>query len=274
MNDYKNKIDTLITSILNKETSLSYSALSNFKKSPKDFIEYKFQEKKQTESMAYGSMLHVLVLQPEEFENKYAIYDDANIIASIGGAKPRATKQYKEDKAVFEAQNQGKIIVSLEDYKEAEFVANSVKYNRASSNIIKRCSEFEKSYEWEYMNFSFKGIVDAIGENAMFDLKTCTDATPKTFQRDAIKMGYHLQAALYHKAVGYQFPYYIIACDKKGGVSVHKITMDLLEYANRELDYLMDNFNRCILEERWNESYEFWTERIDGSYELDKPNYL
>ncbi len=274
MSNYKERIDTLITSIINQQTSLSYSALSAFRKSPKDFIEYKFQEKKQTDAMAYGTMLHMLVLQPGEFENKYAVYDDADIIASIGGAKPTATTRYKEDKAIFEAENEGKIIVSLDDYKEASEVANNVKYNRASKSIIERCTEFEKYYEWDYMNFKFRGVLDAKGENVIFDLKSCADATPRIFQRDAIKMGYHLQAVLYHQAVKFEYPYYIIACDKKGGVSVHKVTLELLEYGKRELENLMSEFNRCILEDRWNESFEFWTPRFDGSYELDKLTYL
>lgn len=171
MNNYKEKLDNLLNKILTKEEYLSYSSLSQFKKSPKDFVEYKFGERKETDAMAYGTLLHTLVLQPETIDSKYAVYDDADICASIGGAKPRATKLYKEDKAIFEAQNQGKLIISLDDFNEADKVANNVKFNRSASSIIKQCTEFEKGYEWEFMNLKFKGFIDAKGDKCMFDLK-------------------------------------------------------------------------------------------------------
>lgn len=267
-------IQEIIARLLNHESHLSYSSLSNFKSSPKEFINYKLKEVKQTDAMVFGSMVHCLILEPADFDYRYFILDDKAVCSSIGGAKPRATNAYKEWKADVVAAARDKIITCVEDYEAALLMSLNVRSNRAASKILKLATVHEKPIEWEMKNFKFRGIIDGEGEDIIFDLKTCADASPKKFQRDIMSMDYYLQAALYLKGIGQMKRYFIIAMDQNGGVSTHQLSDSLLEYGINEVDTLLDKFNECILNDEFNTSYDFWAERFDGIFVADKPAYL
>ncbi|MBS1915703.1 MAG: PD-(D/E)XK nuclease-like domain-containing protein [Bacteroidetes bacterium] len=267
-------IEVIVSNLLKGESHLSYSSLSQFKDSPKSFIEYKLKRKEQTDAMIYGAMVHCLVLEPEDFPNRYLAIDDTDICNNIGGAKPRATKQYKEWWADQEAQAGDRIIIEPQQYIHAKIVADQVRFNRASGWVLNQCFEREKPVEWEFKNFKFKGYVDGCSERVVFDLKTCADAETKKFQREIISMNYYLQAAMYLYALGGIRDYYIIAVDKLGGTSVHKLHPHLIEHGMNEYDKLLDKFNECILEDKWNESYDFWSDRFHGDFIAEKPGWL
>jgi len=275
-----NLTEQIVENLMAHRSHLSYSSLSAFGESPKDFIDYKLRKKETTEAMAYGSMVHCLVLEPGDFLNRYMPLDDAAICDQIGGVKPRATKAYKEWYTDLESRLDGKIMVSPLEYNHAKIVAGNVRYNRASNAILNLCPSRERGIEWFYSNFLFKGFIDLDGESAIADLKTCTDASPRKFQRDIVSMDYHLQAAMYVKADmilnGHtrMKDFYWIAVDKKGGVSVHQADKHLLEAGLERYEFLLLRFNECILSDRWDESYDFFAEAWTGIYKAEKPNWM
>lgn len=259
---------------MSHEGHLSYSSLSAFKSSPKDFIDYKLGVREETDAMLYGSMLHCLVLEPDDFENRYHILDDRDICVQIGGAKPRATKAYKEWKEIAFSEAAGKIIVETGDYLAAKIAAENIRHNRASAKVLNLATVHEKPIEWEFKNFKFKGFIDGIGEKAVFDLKSMPDAKPDKVQREIMQRGLYLQAAMYLYAEGKPLDYYIIAVDRKGGISVHKLEMALIEHGMKEYDSLLDKFNHCILSDAFNQSHDFYSTRFDGIFMCEKPSYL
>lgn len=278
MNEYKDRIDDLLRRILSKDSHLSYSSLKAFAKSPKDFIAYKFEDRSSTKAMDFGTLVHCKLFEPEKFEDKYTyLPDDAPkkpTITQINAKKPSEdTIKQIAWWAEFEEKNKGKVIVSRADQREAELLANNIKYNYASKKILDRCTQFEIPLEFDHNNFRFKGYIDGQGENIRMDLKIVADASVRKFQRTAIDMGYHIQAALYSIGGG-DLPYYIVAADKSGCVSVHKITLDLLEYGKQQVNKILDDFNNCILTEGWDRSLDYYSLRADGSFEFDRPSFL
>lgn len=274
---YQEQLDELLIKIINKEEHLSFSSLKAFMKSPKDFVEYKFAERKSTKSMDFGTMVHCLILEPSEFENRYVIVpDDAPrkpSITQLTAKKPsddtiKAIAYWNE----FEVNNKNKTIISKDEKSDAEKIANNLKYNSSASKILNMCNEFEVGLDFEYNNFRFKGYVDANGEKVRADVKIYASAEPRKFQRDAFKDFLHIQASIYNTGLG-NVPYYLLVADKSGGVSVHKISLDLIEYGKKQLDETLEQFNRCILENKWSESYNFYSERYDGSYNFERPAY-
>lgn len=274
INSRQAQIDRIVNGLMTHEDHLSYSSLSAFKSSPKAFIDYKLGVKEETESMLYGAMLHCLVLEPDDFFNRYHCLDDRDICNQIGGAKPRATKQYKEWKEVAMQAAAGKTLVETDDYLAAKIAADNILYNRASRKVLDLSATREKPIEWEFKNFKFKGFIDGDGEKAIFDLKTCPDARPKKFHRTIVDNGYYLQAAMYLYATGIPKDYYIIAVDKKNGVSVHKLEMALIEHGMAEYEELLNKFNHCILKDSFDQSHDFYSERYDGIFMCEKPSYL
>lgn len=264
----------VISKLMSHEGHLSFSSLKAFKESPASFIEYKLAKREPSDAMLFGSMLHCLVLEPQDFENRYLCLEDGDICAQIGGAKPRATKAYKEWYQVTISEAGEREIVATNDYLSAKIIASNVLHNRASAKVLDKGWEHEKPIEWEFKNFMFKGFIDGKGDKVVFDLKTCSDASPTKFHREIISNSYYLQAAMYLYAVGENLTYYIIAVDRKGGVSVHKLEDRLIEHGMVEYNKLLDRFNECILKDDFDKSYDFWSDRFDGSFICEKPGYL
>lgn len=269
-----NNMEAVISALMSQQGHLSFSSLKAFAESPATFAEYKLAKREPTEAMVYGAMLHCLVLEPMEFDKRYLCLDDRDICTQIGGTKPRATNAYKEWKAVTIAEAGERQIVETNDYLAAKIVASNVLHNRASARVLDKCWEREKSIQWEFKNFLFRGFVDGKGEKAIMDLKSCADASPDKFQREIISNKYHLQAAMYLYEGGENIPYYIIAVDKKGGVSVHKLDDRLIEHGMKEYNDLLDKFNECILKDEFDRSYDFWSDRYDGAFLCEKPGWL
>lgn len=268
------EIERIVASLMSHEGHLSYSSLSAFKSSPRDFINYKLGIREETDAMLYGAMLHCLVLEPADFFNRYFILDDLSICNQIGGAKPRATNAYKEWKKVALQEAGEKIMVETADYEAAKIAANNILYNRASRKVLDLAPEREKPIHWEFKNFKFHGKIDGTGDVLIFDIKTMPNAAPKEAQREIIKRGYHIQAAMYLYAEGKVKDYYIIAADRKNGISVHKMERALIEQGMEDYDKLLDAFNECILKDAFDQSYDFWADRYDGIFMCEKPSYM
>lgn len=266
----------IISRIMSHEDHLSYSSMKAFMDSPKSFIQYKLGKKEQTDSMLYGAMLHCLILEPEKFEERYLALDDTEMKEKIGGAKPTATKQYKEWKAAVIANANGRTVISPSEMEHARIVALNVRNNRAAAPLIfSEGAENEVGVEWEFINFKFRGYIDRMKKGKFkLDIKSMPDAQQRSAQRTIINERYYVQAAMYNEATGTDDPFYIIAVDKKGGVSVHNLHKNLIAQGKEEYQNAVTAFNRCILKDKWDESYEFWAERWDGIFECEKPGWM
>ena len=104
-----------IDSIMQGKAALSFSSLKAFRQSPKHFYNYKF-DKETTKAMTEGKMFHLAILEPEKFKSEYWVLDDSAKVTEIGGGNPRATKIYKEWVAEQVTKNEGKEMISKQDY--------------------------------------------------------------------------------------------------------------------------------------------------------------
>lgn len=264
----------IVSQLLKGEMRLSYSALCAFKESPAKFVEYKMKQKVTTDAMLFGSMVHCLLLEPQDFDNRYFTFDDTEKIREIGGGNPRNTKVYKEWKAEKLAEAGDRLAVDPQDYQRALRIAGNVRNNRAAAKVLRLCPRHEVPVKWDYKNFSFHGFIDGDGDEATFDLKICADATPKKFQRTLVDMDYHMQGAMYQCGNGRVKRHYMIAADSDGGVSVHLLHDKLIEKGMEEYDRLVGRFNECILSEAWDQSFDFWSDRYDGIFVAEAPNWM
>jgi exodeoxyribonuclease VIII len=272
----KESINALINGILKQENHLSYSSISAFKKSPLDFIKYKYNKSEPTPAMEFGSMVHKLLLEQNSFFDKYILIPEnapkkpTNV--QINAKKPSDdTLNAIEFWDQFISISNNKIIINSSDYHDAEKVIETLYKNQSSFELINSATSFEKEHNFVYDNFLFKAFIDAECDVFRFDLKVVANAEPRKFQRDAIAFGYPIQSAVYEIASGKK-DFYNIAVDKTGGVSVHKMTRQTIDYGRRCFDEILENFNRCILEDAWLKSYEFYSNNL--YFDFDLPKYL
>ena len=237
---------------MKQDRPLSYSALKQFSKSPAHLDAYWNRDLTQSASMAKGSLIHTLVLEPDTYDEKYAIYE----------GKVRRGKEYD----AFCLENEGKIILNQNEFNEATTIRDAVWNNKIAKNIFLRTTEVESKFEMEYRDLKFKGIIDGIGNDFIFDLKTTQCSEPSKFSRDAFNYGYNLQAAIYLKAVQRKH-YYIISVESAApyNVTVFEMTSELINMGTQELETLITKFKA------WDGELEGYTDLIEP---LDVPQWM
>lgn len=206
---------------------LSYSALTNFAKSPNHLLKYWSKKFEPTAAMMLGSLIHKIILEPDTFDHDYAVFEGT-----------RRGKVWES----FKAEHSEKELVTLKEYDIANYVVNETKSNDIFMDLLMRTSETEKEIRWTCKGIEFKGFVDMIGDTFIADIKTTTDAGDK-FQRDLLYNDYKMQAAMYLEA----FPgkdFYIIAVEKSGAfnVQVYKFSQNLLKEGRFKYLNLVDKY--------------------------------
>lgn len=275
------RVQAVIEKIERREQTLSFSALNSFAESPQKFIEYKVDPKEQTDAMFLGSALHTLILEPDVFETKFFVFNDAEKVAEIGGGNPRGTKAYKEWKAEQYAQAGERTPLDPTDYATILRMKEGVWGNEITRRYLNRVTNTEVKLEWEYMDLKFTGFIDGYGDDPekgiILDLKMCADAQPRKFQRYAFDSRYFMQLAMYR--IGLKItrgislektPCYFIAVDRAGHVSAHKMTDDLLRYGREQYEKYIAAFNACTMKNKWHQGYEFYSE-LNGIFMFDRP---
>jgi len=215
----KSKHD-IISGLYEGTESLSHSSLNEFTKSPRHFINYKTGKKERTPAMTFGSLVHCMILEPEEVEARYIPEpEDAPRRPSIRQIQAKKPSESSLESIAFwtdfEKQAQGKEIVSAADWATAERMKEAVYANEASRFVLDQVEETEVKIEWQSFGFSWRGYIDGKGQKVILDLKTIRDATPRMVERAILYDGYNRQAAHYLKGGGFpKHDYYIVAVDR------------------------------------------------------------
>ena len=217
---------------LKQNRPLSYSSLKAFSVTPNHLVSYWNKERTSSAAMVKGSLIHTLILEPETFGDVYAIWN--------GGR--RGTNAYKE----FIAANENKEIIKPEELEEVKPIAELARKNI----LIKKLKGAEELIEWEFSGVPFKGFVDGYGEGFILDVKTTTDASPRSFLRDFVKYKYYWQAALYlHanrtlKLAGDNPDFFIIAVETSApfNTQVYKVTPEFIDQGFKEVARAVQEF--------------------------------
>lgn len=160
-------------------------------------LEYKLDRdnpQEQTAPMAFGTLVHSVILEPETVEARYHVMRNSG-----------TTKAGKAEKA--QAIEQGKTIVSASDYERAKAMQERVKAHPAASWLLGLPGHSEVSMFWEMptedgRTRQCKARADRIaqvgGGEIIIDLKTHSGTvSPSEIERTVAKFGYHRQAAWY-----------------------------------------------------------------------------
>ena len=176
--------------------AISRSDLWKIRESPEKFRYYMDNPQEPTPALLFGQVVHKLLLQPSTFSNDF--------IVMFPGVD-RRTKAGKEVYAEFLELAGERTIVPSEVYQTAEKMVTKAIDEPFVSKLLS--GVHEKEYFWtdEMTGEDCKCRVDAevvVGSNLyVIDYKSANDASTDAFMRDAIKYGYHFQAAMYSDGV-------------------------------------------------------------------------
>ncbi len=261
----KAEFNIVIDKIMNKEKSLSFSALKAFLQSPQHYYRY-VMEKETTKAMEEGKMFHMAILEPERFEKEYWVLDDEEKIEEIGGKNPRATKKYKEWVVEQEALNSQGSRIDKKLYDTFLRMGRYLSNNRATKFLMSDLTEKEKKIEFTHNDFNIIGFIDGVGTHMggefegkkyTLDLKKVADASYKKLRWTIQDMKYSMQGAIYSTAES-ACEHYLICIDMKCNVQVVRMGVETLEAGFADFNAATDSFRDCAETDSWYSSFEFF----------------
>lgn len=178
-----------------QQPAISRSELWRMHESPEKFKYYRENPPEPTPALLFGQVVHKLLLQPETFNDDFAIAPNVD----------RRTKDGKEAYNAFLTASEGKGIVTPDVYETAQRMAQKALQEPLVQKLLAGKKEVPFFWTDEDTGIDCKCRVDClteIGDNLIIvDYKSCTDASNDSFMRDAMKYGYTLQAAMYSDGV-------------------------------------------------------------------------
>ena len=230
-----------------KKNRLSYSSLAQFKKSPNHLLAYWNKELKTTDAMQFGSLIHKMLLEPETFNNEFAVFEGLR----------RAGKQWLE----FKEENEGKTLIKQQELDDANRIINNAMLHPVLNKMMQNKINTEIKLEWSYKDVNFLGFADLYtvynNRNCIVDIKTTSDAGRK-FERDLYYNDYKMQLAMYQDQYDKDTDVYIVAIETKTpfNVQVYKLDDSLLFKGWMDYDYYTEKFKE------WNGEPEGYNNNI------------
>jgi hypothetical protein len=159
--------------------------------------------KEQTDAMRLGSGTHCLLLEPEEFEQRYCVVPEfhkspENVTAKGQPTDSKLTNFYKQAVKEFASQNSGKEFLSREQYDNALYAVESMRSKPLITSMLES-ADTELTIIGEIDGVAVKGRIDALCRDCIIDVKTTASADLRTFGRTFANLHYGFKLALYRE---------------------------------------------------------------------------
>jgi len=205
----------------------------------------------ESESMAIGTAVHSLVLEPHTFQK---IYELEPLSAAPDAKSPRATNAYKD--AVKSIEASGKRIIRMQDLAKVNAMAQSVMRNRHAAKCLEKAQRREVTMIWKDKDRLCRGRADALGDKLLVDLKVTRDLSgfsPWIITR----LGYYRQQAWYRTgldALGHGVDHVFIVAveqDPPHDVGVFKMDDASLIFGAMQCKRLLEVCEECEKTGEW-----------------------
>lgn len=260
--------DSTDTEYHSDENAASSSALKLMDRSPAHLMAERQRRKDlrdagkddQNKAFMFGTAVHSAVLEPNTFQDKYAVYP---------GSVTRTTRQSKAFR-LFEFNNRRKTVLLPTEWEAIRGCA----VRAASVPVIrtdKQCftmadlvdiGTVERNYYWVDIatGITCKARMDLTVENIVLDIKTALDARRERFMYDASKFGYHIQAAFYMEGYARFLPenqpivMTFLVAEKQAphGAMVYQADKDTFwNFGKKRVRELLAQYKQCMASQTW-----------------------
>lgn len=210
------------------KTVASASGLKLMLRSPAHFAHWcdDPEADKQSPALTFGRAFHCATLEPDVFDRTYTVVP-ADAPRYPTEAQWNAKKSNPDSQAAkdwwraWEADNAGRVRLSLADYDRARYMADSVRAHPVAAGLLVG-GEREVTFNWQDQEtgLACKARADLyLSGEYLMDLKTCRDASAEGFARAVASYTYDLQAAHYVDGIrtcGDQIRWFVfLACESE-----------------------------------------------------------
>lgn len=189
------------------------------------------QEKPSSKALELGSLVHKLILEPDEFESSYYILDNID----------RRTKEGKERyiKALAEAEAENKEIIDLATFQQGKEIAEAFNQSAVSKLIAGGVAENCAFSEIDGVAVKCKPDYYREDKKIIIDLKTTSiagGASALSFQKAIANYRYYIQASLYMQILGAD-EFYFIAIETQAPymIGVYKLDITAIELGETQI---------------------------------------
>ena len=235
------------------------SALWQLTKSPAHFRYYLEHPQEPTPAMTFGTAVHTAILTPDMMPKMFELVN--------------LDMRTKEGKAAKQAAlDAGKTVLTGDMAETLDGILRAVWGNPIAKRLLD--GPHETPYFWvdemtgEKCKCRTDAETDVDGQHIVVDLKTCNDASTDAFMRDAIRLGYHVQAAMYADGVkavtGKDSIFIFLAVEKEAPYAINILQCDeaFMLRGMDEYRYLLGLYHECKENDNW-PSYEGMTGSIN-----------
>lgn len=189
---------------------LSSTGLKQLKKSTRAYIHYATVQQETKPHFDFGNAFELYLIDQingtDDFSQKVAVRDTMYWKRKVMEQKPdtkspAATTLYKELKAAFEAANAGKYIIDDVGETESLEALQAMAHGCMSDQVVRgmlKNSDYQESFFWTDpetgVKLKTRPDLSKKKKQIIFDIKTCQDASPQAFARQAANLDYYLQA--------------------------------------------------------------------------------
>jgi exodeoxyribonuclease VIII len=260
-------------------TSISSSKLSLFTVSPYAYL-YEIRkiqngrERTQTKSMRFGTISHLLVLEPAEFRKKVIIQPDFSQTNIDKAKKAKWYLEQPKDAVIFQGNKEG-----MKDYERFIGVVEAVASHPIASKIFKEgVSERSGYYRDPVTGFVCKFRPDhmsTIADGGLLpDLKTSQSILMRDFQNSIAAYNLHIQMAMYregYKAITGAYPksspWVVIENSEPYEIAVYEPDPAMLSIGYDWYRYCLDNLLHCLKNQNF-------PQRQQRAQDIAPPDYL
>lgn len=214
--------------------ALSSSACKMLLESPKTYYYVtKYGQKEDTPALLTGKLIHTMILEPQEFDNRF----------DISSTKGKTTKAFKELKETSQ-----KAVITSDEYDAAMRIVDAFNRNEIVKQYLKGAT-FEQPGIGMLSGLPFRAKADIINveEGFIADIKTTTDLQ-SSFRFSARKYGYDMQAYIYTQIFGVK-DFYFIAIDKKSlDIGLFTVSEQFLFDGEQKVELAIQRFNTFFVE--------------------------
>jgi exodeoxyribonuclease VIII len=238
---------------------ISRSGIEAFKKSPLHYWHEYLNPDKEPEdkpeiitkqnALEFGNALHSYILEPQEFDKRYMVFEKGD----------GRTKEGKAANELAKSLQNGRQLLCTKAFKQILDMERSLNNHPTAKNLISG-GVYEKSLFWIDSDTGIlcKARPDIWLSNMIGDLKTTRSAAYKDFQRDIYGYGYHIQAGMISEALWalqgvnmMNFIYVPLEKEAPYASAVYKLDENAVNKGREEFKKILFEIKECMLSDTW-----------------------